>query len=404
MGLSRAMSSGVSGLQAQQTAMDVIGNNIANVNTNGFRASRTTFRDVYYQTLSGSAGAAGNKGGSNPSQIGYGTQVASVDVNNSRAGFTATGRGMDCYINGEGYFVIKDGAGNESLSRLGTFSFDGSGNLVDGKNNFVCGYPVDYLHNTLDIGGASIDFGADNTKAFDMSGYSVNIVYAKVDATNGGKVSKVEADKGNKTITITYTPSSTSDFLSKDKLKTGLTTATGIWTWLNKGTADSAPPSFDVAKISVADSTDATTKIPETTGMVADKAEFKTGAPQKLINGYGELKNVTIGPDGTITGEDSSGTIQTIGQIALANVPNPDALTLDGNSYLKVVNNSGNITYGHPGSSTLGALQTSALESSNVDLANEFANMIVTQRSFQANSKIITVSDEMLETLVNIKR
>lgn len=403
----RSLSSGVSGLQSHQTQMDVIGNNIANVNTNGFKSSRTTFRDVYYQTLNGATNASGNLGGSNPSQIGYGSQVGSVDVLNTRAGFVSTGRATDCYINGEGYFVVKDGAGNEKLTQVGTFGFDGNGNLVDGNNYFVCGYPVSYSTNTVSVGGASVDFGKAN--AADLSGYTVKVVYADPDGASD-KVTGVVADTGTKTITVTYTPNVAADILTKDKLQTGLQ---GAWTWEKNGsttdtdgtTAITAPTGFATTGITVADAaTDTTTKIAATTGMIANTAVFDKSSPEKIINSYGELKNISIGTDGTITGEDANGTIQTIGQLALANVPNPDALTMDGNSYYKAANNTGTITYNNPGSDNTGTLKTGGLEGSNVDLANEFSNMIVTQRGFQANSKIITVSDEMLETLVNMKR
>ncbi len=394
----RSLSSGVAGLQSHQTQFDVIGNNVSNVNTNGFKASRSTFRDVYYQTLNGATNASGNLGGSNPSQIGYGSQVASVDVLNTRAGFVSTGRATDCYINGEGYFVVKDGAGNEKLTQVGTFGFDGNGNFVDGNNNFVCGYPVSYSTNTVSVGGANVDFGKAN--AADLSGYTVKVVYDSAAAS-----SNVLADTGTKTITVTYKPDATNPDLTKDGLQTLLG---GAWTWQNNGAAGTAPTGFVTTdlKVAGAGATPAdTAKIAATTGMISNTAVFnKADGPQKIINSFGELKNISIGTDGTITGEDKNGKIQTVGQLALANVPNPDALTMEGNSYYKAANNTGTITYNNPGNDNTGTLKTGGLEGSNVDLANEFSNMIVTQRGFQANSKIITVSDEMLETLVNMKR
>lgn len=270
------MFSAVAGLKAHQTGFDVIGNNISNVNTYGFKASSTLYRDVYYQTISGSSnGTASTIAGANPSQVGYGATAASVDVNNARSGMATTGSGMDCYINGEGYFAVKDGTGY-LYTRVGRMSFDAAGNLVDGNKRIVCG--------------------------------------------------------ANKEAAV----------------------------------SSSAPEA-----ISVAD--------------------------------YGDYKNITIGGDGKITGE-KGGTVYTLGTIAIASVPNPTGLTQQGESYYKAVSNTGTVTYGAPGTATAGGLVTGALESSNVDLANEFSQMIVTERGFQANSKIITVSDEMLENLVNLKR
>nr|WP_319488406.1 flagellar hook-basal body complex protein [uncultured Caproiciproducens sp.] len=277
----RAMFSGVAGLKAHQTGMDVIGNNIANVNTYGFKSSSTIYRDVYYQTIAGSskANTANSVGGGNPTQIGYGSTAASVNVNTSRSGMATTGNPGDCYINGEGYFVVKDGD-DYLYSRVGEMSFDGDGNLVDGNKKLVC--------------GANLEAGVSKT------------------------------------------------------------------------------------------------------------------APEAItVTNAGSYSNITIGSDGTISGE-LAGSVVKLGTIALANIPNPAGLTQQGGSYYKAVSNvessTNPITYYAAGSSGTGALVTSALESSNVDLANEFSQMIITERGFQANSKIITVSDEMLESLVNLKR
>ncbi|MBW7573356.1 flagellar hook-basal body complex protein [Caproiciproducens faecalis] len=282
----RSLFSGVAGLKAYQTGMDVIGNNIANVNTYGFKSSSTIYRDVYYQTIAGSSASSttNSAGGGNPTQIGYGSTAASVNVNTARSGMATTGNPSDCYINGEGYFVVQDGT-DFLYTRVGQLSFDGDGNLVDGNKKIVCGW-----------------------------------------------------NKG-------VTPPT-------DGVKTA-----------------------DLKAIKVAD--------------------------------YGDYKNITIGSDGKITGE-KNGTVETLGTVALASIPNPAGLTQEGGSYYKAVSNVANTTYPikyyAAGSGTTGGLVTGALESSNVDLANEFSQMIVTERGFQANSKIITVSDEMLEDLVNLKR
>ena len=422
----RSLFSGVTGLKSHQTRMDVIGNNIANVNTYGFKSSRTTFRDVYYQTISSSTSASGTRSGSNASQVGYGTSVASVDVLNTRTGYAATGNSMDLYIDGEGYFVVQDGNGNEHLTQVGTFGFDGDGNLTDGNGNFVCGYSVQSLTNQASIGGVTIDFGnvsttGDNPQSL-LAGFTVKVQY-DTSATEG----KVEADGKEKTITITLPkvnddPSTTTvdetKFPTQTDLKAVLTDA-AKWTWTNEtvtvdGTDYKLNDLVNVASIKVPGAESASTKdgtVKETTGKVAEAAIFegegatdKAQYVKKIINTEGEMKNISVGTDGTITGESTDGTIKIIGKIAIANVPNPDALQHEGNSYYKAVNNTGLITYTSPGESNTGVLRSGGLEMSNVDLANEFSDMIMTQRGFQANSKMITVSDEMLETLVNLKR
>ena len=434
----RSLFSGVTGLKSHQTKMDVIGNNIANVNTYGFKSSRTTFRDVYYQTISSSTSASGTRSGSNASQVGYGTSVASVDILNTRTGYAATGNSMDLYIDGEGYFVVQDGAGNEHLTQVGTFGFDGDGNLTDGNGNFVCGYSVDKLKSTVSVGDVKIDFGSvsddDNTKNGSytvdkkntsyIEGYTLQVVDGGASATDA-----VELDPTKKIITVTL---ATAD-MTKEKLQSTLQTAawtvTGETTGLDATIKDSsgnavktADGSADlkwsdilkIGRITVDGASDDATKagkVKATTGKIAEEAEFqgedatdKAQYVKKIINSEGEMKNISVGTDGTITGEATDGTIKIIGRIAIANVPNPDALQHEGNSYYKAVNNTGLITYTSPGESNTGVLRSGGLEMSNVDLANEFSDMIMTQRGFQANSKMITVSDEMLETLVNLKR
>jgi flagellar hook protein FlgE len=399
------MTSGVSAISALQSGMDVIGNNIANVNTSGFKSSRTTFRDVYYQTLSG-ASQAGTQGGSNPSQIGYGSQLSSVDVVNTRGGFVSTGLGTDCYIDGEGYYVVQDGSGKKFLTQVGTFSFDGSGNLVDGNKNKVIGFPyAGYTTDKVTVGGATIDFGKDNLSKYDLDGYTLKVVYSKT------ADSSVVADIGKKTITVTYKQeqdATTNEYssLTKNGLQTLLQ---GTWTWQENGGTPTTTPSITTTDITIKGGAtgDATANdvVPaDASGTVNNSASFNTDSLTPIVNTYGTLKNVTISADGIITGQDTNGKIQSIGQIAVAYVPNPNALSYDGNSYFSAGVNTGDLVYSVPGENSTGKLKTGGLAGSNVDLANEFSNMIVTQRAYQANSKIITVSDEMLETLVNMKR
>ena len=139
----RSLSSAVAGLRSHQTRMDVIGNNIANVNTYGFKSSRTTFSDVFYQTLTRGSGPTGLTGGTNPTQIGYGASVATIDLMMTQSGMASTGRALDVYINGDGMIPVRDANGNRFFTRLGVLGFDAAGNLVDSSGNFVEGFPMD---------------------------------------------------------------------------------------------------------------------------------------------------------------------------------------------------------------------------------------------------------------------
>ncbi|MPM17911.1 Flagellar basal-body rod protein FlgG [bioreactor metagenome] len=273
----KSLSSAVSGLQSHQTMMDVIGNNIANVSTAGYQSSRVTFSDVYYQTLrTGNEGTA-TAGGTNGAQVGYGSQVASIDVLHSTGGMTTTNRTLDQYIDGSGYFVLQDANKNEFYSKVGHLYFDAVGNLVDSGGNFVMG-------------------------------------------ASGG------------TLSSGYTP----EIIN-----------------------------------------------------VANLADYSS---------------ISISATGIITGVDSTGTTATLGQIGLASFVNQDALLESGGCYYAQSSNSGAPTYGVPGETAVGTLVSGALEASNVDLSKEFTEMITAQRGFQANARVITTSDEILQELVNLKR
>ncbi len=314
----RSMFSGVTGLRAHQTLMDVIGNNIANVNTNSFKSSRVTFTDVYYQMISSASAAstdAEGTGGSNPSQIGYGTKVASIDVVNTQGGYSQTDKTTDLYISGEGYFLVGNSAGSASYTRVGSFKFDESGFLVDGNGNHVL--------------GASILYTTD---------------------TNGNLVNANPTE------------------------------------------------------------TDSCTLLPEsaTTGPYVTTADGPIAAANLRriqVNNLDAYSDVSIAKNGTITGvSDATGEIETLGQIALAEFNNPDGLTQDGSMYFSVSQNSGEAVISVPGEDGAGKLISGGLEMSNVDLSKQFTDMIVAQRGFQANSRVITTSDEILEELVNLKR
>lgn len=309
----RSLYSSVAGLKSHQTAMDVVGNNIANVNTFGYKTQRTTFRDAYYQTLQGSADSTKDLGGVNSVQIGYGAGVATVDTNHELGGYAATGYTMDCYIDGEGYFVATDSNGNAYLTRVGAFYFDADGYLVDGNGRYICGY--------------SPKLNADGS---------------------------VQVDP------------------------------------------DTQEPIMDTDAF-----TAATTPVPGT-----QDTSFEDVRICKPLDDEGEpiaLSSIAIGVTGVVTGVNSEGEVVTIGQIVLANVPNPDGLTLLGDSYWKAMKNVGEYTFETPGHLT-GELVSGGLEASNVDLANEITQMITVQRGYQANSRVINVADSMLEELVNLKR
>ena len=274
----RSMFSAVSGLKGHQTMLDVIGNNIANVNTAGFMSSRVLFSDVYYQTLSSASAPTTTVGGNNPTQIGYGSKVTSIDLLNTRSGFQQTARGLDTYISGEGFFTVKDSSGEMNYTRVGAFSFDASGNLLDSSGSFVMGM------------------------------------------------------------------------------------------------------------------------IPALTNPVG------TLVPINIPN-FQNYSGVAIGNDGAITGTNlMTNAIEPLGQLAIAVFNNADGLEQRGDQYFGETLNSGAPVLLKAGTGLAGQLVSGGLEMSNVDLSKEFTDMIVAQRGYQANARVITTSDQILEELVNLKR
>ncbi len=305
------MSSAVAGLKAHQDAIDVVGNNIANVNTHSFKSGSVSFRDVMYQNIVSAAQGNPDTGlaGTNPSQIGYGVATASVGVDTSNGGKDQTGKPNDCYIDGQGYFVVADGgedAANTNqptgmkYTRVGSLQFDSQGYLTDGNGNYVLG------------------------------------------VNNGDGTSAVPTDTTSMT----------------DKL-----------------TADDTDGSL-------------------TSEDIPEYIHYDPAA--------NTLSNVSFGTDGTITAT-SGGKVVTLGKVVLSHFSNAAGLEDIGNSYYKNTPNSGAAKFYAPGSGETGNLVTGSLENSNVDLATEFSNMILYERGYQANTKIISVADEMLQTLVNMK-
>ena len=556
----RSMYSGVSGLRSHQQRLDVIGNNVSNANTYGFKSSRATFRDMFYQNVRNAAQGTSSRGGINPSAIGYGASLSSVDLLMEVSSMTPTGNPLDVAITGEGFLQVMDNDGNIFYTRAGMLDVDPTtGYLVDGNGYFVLGTQAKdatvgivgqepgtsrikielptldakqasvtkkiggkeftmTASNVGDAGNASINFSL----AYDMpAGEKIEVVISgnnievnvnptatftsvnnfmelvnsaitdklgeqhpagnftikmdpPIDMANmadtypngeitgeqliksdagpvggGLTLSEDAADKGIQFIAkklgsafsgdgamgaLTIKKNGTGDTATWDievngYKQTGLTFAAltgsaGVKLEKNGGGAGGAaadPNDYFVISIPKSyfpyDDTNKEYGEPQNpitelgtatkqrpSGNLGLNAGFQLeggteGGPQTIMNitGFG------IGADGTLTGQ-AGGERLIFGRIDLANFDNPKGLQQSGNSYFAETQNSGKPQYSVPGEDGTGALKNSALEMSNVDLANEFSDMITTQRGYQANSRLITVSDTMLEELINLKR
>ncbi|MBN8191457.1 flagellar basal body rod protein FlgG [Bacillus sp. NTK074B] len=259
----RSMYSGISGMKNFQTKLDVIGNNIANVNTYGYKKGRVVFKDMINQNISGASASGDTRGGVNPRQVGLGSQISTIDTIHTTGSLQSTGRVLDLAVSGSGFFQATDKAGLETFyTRAGNFYMDNKGDLVTGDGLYL----------------------------------------------------------------------------------------------------------------------------------------------KPKINIPSDAKSMSIGQDGTVNFIDKDGVLKTAGQLSLAKFPNDGGLEKTGSNYFRETTNSGTPTIDFPGSAGIGTIESGFLEMSNVDLSEEFTEMITAQRGFQANTRIITTSDEILQELVNLKR
>lgn len=579
----RSMYSGVSGMRSHQTAMDTIGNNIANVNTYGFKGSRTTFSDIYYQSLRGASAASSTRGGVNHSQIGVGAQVRSVDLMMTRQSFTQTDMTMDVALDGEGFLQVMDADGNKYYTRAGQLNFDANGNLVDSKGNFVLGVNGDPFgkgpgsdkiqvnlgsvnpatakaeetldgvlwtittSNPTEDGNVGISFVSDVSMPVNQdciaevtdSGIVVRLNGNKVFKSDGELTTavnnaiqkacqeKTQADHPAGDFTITSGLTWPADGITGEglcntskKVQQGTITGLGpmgsyridssgfgstfgsgvddisvindgsitvtnngdgtlqITMVLKEGTTDTLTYSATLDSIPEGSQkvilhngnseTDyLTLTIPDMSKYLNADGTYKTnpdstndpkdpydptsfGTAVNIVNmgansaaagqtpvydglkvtasktpdayslssktivleggtkggpqGIDSLTGVSIGTDGVISGQHSILGDVVLGRIDVAVFVNPSGLGEAGGTYFTTSPNSGTMTITKPGENGSGQMVAGALEMSNVDLAREFTDMIKTQRGYQANGRIITVTDTMLEELVNLKR
>ncbi len=473
----RSLFSGVSGLKNHQTRMDVIGNNISNVNTTGFKSSRVTFSDMLSQNLTGASAPQENRGGTNPKQIGLGSSVAAVDLLFTNGSVQSTGKNTDLCLSGNGLFVVSaDAKGtNKYYTRNGAFEFDAAGNYVNpGNGYYVLGWTADEngkINTNDSVSKIVVEAGKQmKPKITDQVKYTGNLNAGEPSITsitavdNDGNVSYPPAVTLNgyyKSVTLSLSDGTTQIVSGTSGIKYtqnhSMPIVTSYTAYDSEGNdhtitilmersednkwqasiraTDSDPgiPEDDGSRTKV---DMAITTIPfnedgsydDTTGAAGSMkltytspngakdqsltidfsalTQYSGGNTSKATAngyGYGVLQEVAVDLSGVITGTYTNGQRRAEGQVAIAQFNNASGLTKTGDSLYQESNNSGvaNIRTAND----LGVKITpSALEMSNVDVANEFTDMIITQRGFQSNSKIITTSDEMLETLINLKR
>jgi flagellar hook protein FlgE len=407
----RSMFAAISGLKNHQTFMDVVGNNIANVNTTGFKQSRVTFQDILSQTVRGASGPQGGRGGVNPEQVGLGVLISGIDTVQTQGTLQSTGKQTDMAIQGDGYFVMSDGKQN-FYTRDGAFDLGIDGTLVNPSSGLhVMGWmpdPVTGVINTQALPtNITIPVGAGMTGKMSTS-LTVN---GNLDSNNlGGAANAVPLSatvydsQGNAVpLTLTFTKSAANTW-TVVPTATAPVSVTGGGTLTFNGSGKVA--SGGTVALSVTLANGATT--PEPISVDLTQITQLASTPSSLSSNTdgasaGTLTSFTVGEGGNVTGVYSNGFKQPLGQMALASFSNPSGLVKSGGNLFASSANSGTPQVGLPNTSGRGSIATGFLEGSNVDLAQQFTNMIMAQRGFQANSRVITTSDEILQDLVNIK-
>lgn len=406
----RALFAGISGLRVHQLRMDVIGNNIANVNTPGFKAARATFRQLLGQTLRGASRPTQDRGGTNPIQVGLGVALAGVETSLAQGGLQSTGKVTHMAVEGNGFFVLRDGQGLV-YTRAGAFDVDGEGYLVDPSGLRVQGWiasggvlPERTVGNLRDIRlrpGEPIAARATTRVAF---GHNLDSR-----AADGGSVQVVVDlfDSLGNLQPVTFT------FTRNDNGATPETEWDWVATW-DGATVGSGTIAFDAIGAVATGGTGTVAFTPPGAAPLSVAVDFTAvtqfAAASSVTwtdrDGYpsGTLETFDIDDRGVITGIYSNGISQAVAQVALARFANPGGLTSRGGGLFVESNNSGDRTVGPAGGAGFGSVAPGTLEMSNVDLAQEFTDMIVTQRGFQASARIITSTDELLQELVNLKR
>lgn len=423
-----ALFTGVTGLKAQQLKLDVVANNIANVNTIGYRGSRVLFQDLFSQTLRGGSAAVDNFGGTNPLQVGLGVQVGSIDVGHEQGALLTTGKAADLAIQGNGFFVLSNGV-RTVYTRDGSFSINANGELVDPSTGYkVQGFLADEDGNfptgqlpaniQIPVGATGIvrptglaNFIGNLNPTPDPDNPGARVVTRTVeffDSLGGSRLVEVEFTQSltntnewswdatfDNGTTVEPVGSGTLVFTTGGVLDETLSTGNTVTiTAAQLGNPDASPETMNVTL----DFTAVT--------QLANGDDLDSDITLRNQDGFprGVLESFNISANGDINGVFSNGLTRTLAKVGLATFSNVQGLSRDGSNAFTETPSSGNPQVGTPTTGGRGSVSGGVLENSNVDLGTEFSNLIVTQRGFQANARTITSADTLLQETVNLIR
>ncbi len=405
---------GLSGLNAASKSLEVIGNNVSNANTVGFKQSQTNFADVYANSLSG--------GGA--SQVGIGTKVSKVQQQFSQGNITSSNNSLDIAINGGGFFRMSNN-GNVTYSRNGQFQLDKTGYIVNAEGKRLTGYgvntqgqlstgsPVELSINTSDLPPAATQsvVGLMNLDAGDTALTPAS--FNPADPTtysHSTSVSVFDSLGNSHTLQAFFLKTAAGQwdvYTTVDSTPTAYTppaapVATAQFSFSGTGVQPTVTPAAPTVNFTPAGASAVSVAL-DFSGATQFGSAFSVSSLSQ--DGYtsGRLSGFDFGADGTIFGRYTNGQSSTLGQVVLASFANPNGLMSLGNNAWAETADSGTVLVGTPGTGTMGVLQSMAVEDSNVDLTAELVNMITAQRYYQANAQTIKTQDQVLQTLVNLR-
>ncbi len=405
----------LSGLSASSAALQAVSNNLANMNTDGYKAQTADFADVFYQNL-------GNSGSGDPIQSGLGVQVNGMSSDLTNGTLSSTGVSSNMALDGSGYFVLHDNVtGAQTYTRAGDFTTNTSGQLVTLDGQQVMGYPA--VNGVVSGSGTlqALNVGAGTTTpANPTSTFSLTTNLdsdTAVGGTQSSQISVYDSLGSTHLVSITYTKTASNTWSYNATVPsaeisggagTSTTVGSGTLTFDSTGALTSSPSTT----LTIGPLTDGAATLSPTwnmtnssgTGLMTQTASAGSNSATTQ-DGYpaGTLKSFSVLADGTVEGTFTNNQNRAVGQVAVASFANPEGLSLNGGNQYVVTSSSGAAVIGVAGTGGRGAIKGAEVEGSNVDVATEFAQMIVAQRSYEANAKAITAFDQVEQATIAMK-
>jgi len=409
----RSLRTGVTGLKSNQTRLDVVGNNISNANTVAFKRGRAAFSEVLGQKLLGVGRTAGGSG-INPSHVGLGVSVGSIDQNWEQGSLENTGIQTDLALNGDGFFIAspKEGASSDQrmLTRAGNFTFNQNGEFVTANGLNVQGWEFQNGQvQTGELKNVQFDPNAQSPAKFTSEATVGGNLSADAAVGDTSSVSSVVYDEQGQAHDVVIDFEKTADneweytIDAADPTNSPFTgAATGTLQFDTSGAITSGGTTsiaWDAGAVAGGPNMDLDlTGITQFAGSTTSKFESQNG------NSAGELSGYSINPEGVLELNFTNGEQKELFQLAVGNVNNPNGLEQQGENFYTTTGASGDLQLGRAGRDLRTAVVAGTLEASNVDLATEFSEMIVAQRGYQAAARVVTTSDEVLQETVQLKR